>query len=153
MEKTDIFSAVLQDNFRTFRSNSGSIFKFPITINIVKTSFLGYFVLGKGNHVGYIIGNSEWDFIILVHFRALKLKMFFNHGKIVNKAFLEIFYFGAFSALASFFSIGKVLSEILPKSFISVHFRALKWKIFFKHGEILNQILPEIIHSCIFQSS
>ena len=64
--------------------------------------------------------------LYLVHFRSLELKIFFNHGEILNDTFSKSFNSGAFSALVlkTFFNHRDISNQNFYQNFILVHFRA-----------------------------
>ena len=71
--------------------------------------------------------NNHWKFFNLEHFRAVKLKIVFDHGEGIPQQSLEIIYSEAFQ-----------ISET---------------QIFFNYGESILQQSLEILYSGAFQSS
>ena len=45
-----------------------------------------------------VFSNNHWKSFILEHFRAVKLKIFFNHGESIPQQSLEILHCGAFQS-------------------------------------------------------
>ena len=76
----------------------------------------------------------SWKSFILMHFRTLEFKIFFNHGELVLlknswKSFILIHF--RTSKFKTFFNYGEqMLLKKSWKSFILIHFRTFKFNFF-----------------------